>query len=165
MSSFGTEKIEQIIVTYADMIYRVALQNLKNRADAEDIFQEVCLSLLTADAPIGDEAHLKNWLIRVTINKCNNFHNSFWNRNREPLSDTLMSLPDENKELFEEILRLPKTYRNIIYLYYYEGYQINEIAEILGMNRNTVGSYLRRARQKLKTNLTEGGNNYGYEPI
>ncbi|MBR1731690.1 MAG: sigma-70 family RNA polymerase sigma factor, partial [Ruminococcus sp.] len=63
------------------------------------------------------------------------------------------------------ILKLPKTYRNIIYLHYYEGYQIKEIAEILGMNSNTVGSYLRRARQKLKTNLTEGGNTYGYEPI
>ena len=77
--SVGTEKeIEKVIMRYADMIFRIAYQNLKSRADAEDIFQEVCVALLTKDAPLDDEKHLKHWIIRVTINKCNNFHKSFW---------------------------------------------------------------------------------------
>ena len=159
MNAFGTEKIEEIIVKHADMIYRIALQNTKNRADAEDIVQEVCLSLLTADAPIGDEAYIKNWLIRVTVNKCKNFRKSFWNRNREPLSYTLPYLPNDGRELLDEILRLPKPYRNILYLHYYEGYGIREIADILNMKPNTVGSYLKRARDKLKKSMTQGENN------
>ena len=159
MNAFGTEKIEEIIVKHADMIYRIALQNTKNRADAEDIVQEVCLSLLTADAPIGDEAHIKNWLIRVTVNKCKNFRKSFWNRNREPLSYSLPYLSNDGRELLDEILRLPKPHRNILYLHYYEGYGIKEIADILNMKPNTVGSYLKRARDKLKNTLTQGENN------
>lgn len=155
-NSFGTEQIEKIVKLYADMIFRIALQNLKNKTDAEDILQEVCLSLMSGKAPLDDEAHLKNWLIRVTVNKCKNFKTSFWNRNREELSDTFEALPSEGRELFEQILRLPKNYRNVLYLYYYEGYSIAEIAQILKMNQNTVGSTLRRAREKLKTNLTEG---------
>lgn len=38
-----TEKAEQVVRLYADMIYRIALQNLKNEADAQDIFQEFAL--------------------------------------------------------------------------------------------------------------------------
>ena len=156
MNSFGTDKIEETVLKHADMIYRIALQNVKNRADAEDIFQEVCLSLLVSDAPINDEVHIKRWLIRVTINKCNNFHKSYWNRNREPLSETLRTADDDSRELFALIINLPKSYRNLIYLYYYEGYTIKEIAEILEMNPNTVGSTLRKARKKLRAYLTEG---------
>ena len=76
--SVPKNKIEQVIVKYADMIFRIAYQNLKSKADAEDIFQEVCVTLLTKNPPLDDEKHLKYWLIRVTINKCNNFHKSFW---------------------------------------------------------------------------------------
>lgn len=50
----------------------------------------------------------------------------------------------------DQIMKLPKDYRNIIYLYYYEGYKIKEIAEILGKNQNTISSKLQRGRNKLK---------------
>ena len=162
MEKFVDEKkIETIIRQHADMIYRIALQNVKSKADAEDIFQEVCLSLITGNAPIDDALHIRNWLIRVTINKCNNFHKSFWNRNSEPLTETLEYFPPEQQELISEIWKLPKNYRNIIYLYYYEGYKIAEIAELMNLNPNTVSSSLNRARRRLKIILTEGGFNYG----
>ena len=44
--SVPKNKIEQVIVKYADMIFRIAYQNLKSKADAEDIFQEVALHYL-----------------------------------------------------------------------------------------------------------------------
>jgi RNA polymerase sigma-70 factor (ECF subfamily) len=47
MSKLGTEEAEQIIRQYSDMIYRIAVHNLSNIADAEDILQDVCISLLT----------------------------------------------------------------------------------------------------------------------
>ena len=50
----------------------------------------------------------------------------------------------------EELYQLPKDYRNILYLYYYEEYTIKEIAEILGKKQNTVNSKLTRGRRRLK---------------
>lgn len=153
---YGTEnKIEQAIITHADMIYRIAFQNLKNRSDAEDIFQEVCIALISKNPPLDNEAHLKNWLIRVTINKCKNFHKSAWNRRTESLDDHMEFFAPEHKSVLEEIFKLPDNYRNAIYLHYYESFTINEIAEIMGKNPNTVSSWLVRGRKKLKDILSE----------
>ena len=153
-----TLQAEKIIRQYADMIYRIALNNLKNTSDAEDIFQEVCLSLLTKNAPLFDDVHIKNWLIRVTINKCKNFSKSHWQSKTEGLN-----ISAENSEIIgnpipELVYSLPQKYRNIVYLYYYEEYTVPEIAEILGENKNTINSKLQRARKKLKEILEEGDN-------
>lgn len=151
-------KAEEIIREHADMIYRIALHNLKNPADAEDIFQDVCLTLLTKNAPLFDDVHIKNWLIRVTINKCKNFLKSSWQRNRDTL-DAVADTPSEvSPSIPELVYSLPEKYRNIIYLYYYEEYTVAEIAEILKENKNTVNSKLQRARKKLKEILEEGEN-------
>ena len=61
-SSGTKEQTEKIIRKYADMIYRIAFQNLKNRADAEDVFGEVCVALLSKDLP-KEEPYLKHWII------------------------------------------------------------------------------------------------------
>lgn len=150
------EKAEQLIQQYADMIYRIAFQNLKNPADAEDIFQEVCLALLTKNAPLYDENHIKNWLIRVTINKCKSFHKSVWQSRTESISEHTELMAPETSAVMEELYTLPKHYRNVIYLYYYEDYTISEIAEILGKSQNTINSQLQRARKRLKKILEEG---------
>lgn len=155
-NKFGTEKTELVFRQYADMIYRIALHNLSNSADAEDILQEVCLALMTGNPP-DDEPHLKRWLIRVTINKSKNLKRSFWRRNRESLGDYTHLIAPAVPSVPEEIFELPDNYRNIIYLYYFEDYTIPEIAEILGKNENTVKSSLQRARKKLKKLLTEEG--------
>ena len=160
----GTEKAEAVFRRYADMIYRVALHNLDDPADADDILQEVCLVLLTKKIP-EDEEHLKSWLIRVTINKCRDLSRSFWRRNRKSIDDyrrnrksidDYKELEAENPpEIMAELQSLSESYRNIIYLYYYEEYTVSEIAQLLRMNVNTVKSGLRRARDQLKKLLTE----------
>lgn len=154
-NSLASEEAEKIINKYADMIYRIAFQNLKNRADAEDIFQDVCIALITKNPPSDSEEHLKRWLIRVTVNKCCNVHKSVWKTRVEPIDEHLDLPSKEEKEVMEEIWELPKKYRNVIYLYYYESYTIPEIAEILGKSQNTVSSRLTRARKKLRTILTD----------
>ena len=153
-NKFGTAKTELVFRQYADMIYRVALHNLRNSADAEDILQEVCLALMTGNPP-DDEPHLKRWLIRVTLNKCKNLKRSFWRRNRESIEDYTHLPAPEIPAIPDEIYALSENYRSIIYLYYFEDYTVSEIAEILHKNENTVKSSLQRARKKLKTLLTE----------
>ena len=151
---------EKIITEYADMIFRIAFQNLKNKADAEDILQDVRLALLTKNAPLFDEIHIKPWLIRVTLNKCKNFHKSFFKTKTEPLSDYSDICADEDMSLLEDVLSLPKNYRNTLYLFYYEGYSIDEIAQIMSKNPSTIGSWLFRARKKLKNIILDGGSIY-----
>ena len=150
----GTEKAEAVFRRYADMIYRVALHNLDDPADADDILQEVCLILLTKKIP-EDEEHLKSWLIRVTINKCRDLSRSFWRRNRKSIDDYEELEAEKPPEIMAELQSLSESYRNIIYLYYYEEYTVSEIAQLLRMNVNTVKSGLRRARDQLKKLLTE----------
>ncbi len=155
----GTDEAEKIIKEYADMIYRIALHNVKNTADAEDIFQEVCISFITKSPPVCDKEYLKRWFIRVTINKCTSFHRLFWQNHTESIEDHTELEAPAQKEVMAELRQLPKNDRNIIYLYYYESYTIAEIAEILKKNPNTVSSSLQRARKKLKNILIEGGYN------
>ena len=57
--------------------------------------------------------------------------------------------------VLEEILHLPEKYRNVIYLYYYENFTLQDIADTLQKSINTVSSDLQRARKKLKKILTE----------
>lgn len=149
---------EKVIRQYADMVYRIALHNLKNTSDAEDIFQEVCLTLLTKNAPLFDDVHIKRWLIRVTINKCKNFSKSLWQSKTETLDLSREDSRETENLIPELVYSLPQKYRNIVYLYYYEEYTVAEIAEILGENKNTVNSKLQRARKKLKEILEEGDN-------
>ncbi|MBQ7134036.1 MAG: sigma-70 family RNA polymerase sigma factor [Ruminococcus sp.] len=158
MTEYGNikEKAEQIVRQHADMIYRIALQNLKNEADAQDVFQEVCLSLLTKNAPLFDDVHIKHWLIRVTINKCKNLRKSVWNTRTEPLKPDFSVAKEEDLSALELIFSLPINYRNVMYLYYFEQYTVPEISEILKKSKNTVNSQLQRARKKLREILEDG---------
>ena len=156
-----SEQIERIIRKYADMIYRIAYQNTGNYSDADDILQEVSIALVTKDAPLYDEEHLKSWLIRVTINKCRDLHRHLSVIETEPLEDHEDIAAEEKQDIMEEVQQLPENYRTIIYLYYYENYTLQEIADITQKSINTVSSGLQRARKQLKNTLTEEGYSYG----
>lgn len=150
-ASFTEKEYEQIVEHFSDMIFRIAYQNLFHISDAEDVVQDVFLKLLNhKEKNFHDVEHLKSWLIRVTINQCLDYKKSFFRKNTVPLEE--FEIPYEPKEqgIMEELYHLPKDYRNILYLYYYEGYTIKEIAGILKKNQNTVNSKLTRGREKLK---------------
>ena len=135
------QQYNEIVENYSDMIFRIAYQYLFNKYDAEDIVQEVFVKLLTKRVIFKDEEHIKSWLIRVTINQC---------LNTVPIEN--MEIPFEQKEgeILKELQLLKEDERNVLYLYYYEGYKIKEIAKILKQKQNTINSKLTRARKKLK---------------
>lgn len=147
--------------TYSDMVRRICLMYLKNEADIEDIFQNVFLKLLQHKEPFENAAHEKAWLCRVTINQCKDFHKNFFRKHVCSIDDLEIPTEDKTEEgVLWEVLLLPQKYRNAIYLYYYENYQISEIAKILGKKENTVHAHLRRAKAILKNRLRgfEDGN-------
>ena len=140
---------------YAGMLYRLAYARTGSRADAEDVMQEVFVRLLRARPEFRDEEHAKAWLLRVTINRCKSFFRSAWQRKTTGLEDDFPDTPftPDETAVVEAVNRLPKKYRQVIYLYYIEGYATGEIAAILEMPQNTVLSQLARARKLLKTAL------------
>ena len=72
---------DSIVDRYADMVYRLAFAQVKNRTDADDVFQEVFIRLVKYLDTIENEEHLKAWLIRVTINCARKHFGSYWNKN------------------------------------------------------------------------------------
>lgn len=148
--------IEYVVEKYSDMVVRIAYQNLKNQADDEDVTQEVFIKLLK-QPDFNDEEHLKAWLIRVTINQCKDLRKFAWFRKRQPLDEQWKPRGEKQLGILDEIWKLPKDDRNVIYLYYYENYTVPEIARILGKNENTISSRLTRALKKLKIILAEEG--------
>ena len=149
--------IDEAVRRYADMVYRLALLNVKNHSDAEDVFQEVFLKLFRYRKCIQSEEHLKVWLIRVTINQCKTMVTSAWKRHNvaHDMSD-LMDQTEEKEEyaeVYHMVKSLPDKYRQVIHLYYYEELSVKEIAQILGTKEATVKTRLARARKLLDQKL------------
>ena len=142
---------------YIDTVYRVAFSMLKNPHDSDDVTQEVFLKLYTARGEFQSEAHVKNWLVKVTVNTCRNVFRTPWRKveDIEEYAQTLAFETPEQSDLFLAVNSLDRKYRIAVHLYYFEGYSVKEIGEILGVSENTVSTRLARARGKLKAILTE----------
>lgn len=151
------EQFTRLVRRYIDTVFRVALNFLRNPADAEDITQTVFEKLLREQKVFENDEHVRNWLIRVTVNECKKILRAPWRR-VEPIEDYLTAVVFDNpahSELYRAVMALPKKYRIAIYLHYYEGYSTQEIGEILRIPKNTVCSHLKRGRELLKQELQE----------
>ena len=152
------EAFAQAARTYGDTIYRVAYHALDNPQDAEDVMQTVLLRLYECKKNFESEEHVKAWLIRVAINRAKDIRSSFWRRNQVDWEDTMASLPFEepaDSRLFEAVMGLDEKYRIVVHMYYYEDYDIREIAGILHCPSGTIRSRMSRARALLKSKLKE----------
>lgn len=149
------EEIKKIVEEYSDMVLRVAFTYMKNIADAEDMVQEIFIKFVEDFPSFESDDHKKAWIIRVTINLCKNRLKSVWYTRTQPIYDDSAIFTHEESYVLEAVLEMPLKYRRVIFLYYYEGYSIKEISNILGIKETTISSQLQRARQKLKSKLKE----------
>ena len=144
-----------------DNVFAVAFNYFRDPSDADDIVQEVLLKLLKSDVEFESDEHIRNWLLKVAVNQCRKVSVSSWFRKSMPLQEYAESLRYEDPEesaLFFAVMGLPKKYRVVIHLFYYEDYSVARIAEILHSREGTVKSQLNRGRQLLKTKLMEAWN-------
>lgn len=154
MCSFGTNGyICRIVDQYSRMLQKLALTRLPP-ADAEDVVQEVFLKLMTARPHFRDEGHERAWLIRTTLNRASDIRKAA-ERNNLPLEEDVPSREEELPRLLSAVQALPSKYSAVIHLFYYEGYSIKEISEMLKLPGSTVGTRLSRGRDKLKELLKE----------
>ena len=146
---------------YGEMVFRICFIHLKNQQDAYDATQETFLKLLQDDKSFHNDEHAKAWLITVSSNICKNMLKSFWYKNRAG-SDALLLLSQEetavnaeHNEVLEAVLRLPQKYKDLVYLHYYEGYSIEEIAKMMGKKSSTLRSRLSKAKRLLRDYLND----------
>lgn len=154
------EKAKRIVEEYSTMLLRVAINQLGNQNEAEDIVQKVFLKLIKTNPDFDNSEHEKAWLLRVAINECKDLQKSSAKKKNTPLEEGITveegADTESRLEIVSAIQKLPAKYRNVIYLFYYEGYTTAEIADILKIKKGTVESQLFRARDQLK-DLLEGG--------
>ena len=152
---------EELYRLYATDVLRLSYFYLGDRQRAEDVCQDVFVKLITT-APDLEEGREKAWLLKVALNRCRDLWRGAWLK-RVTLGDDAfagIAAPDdrdqreEDEALVMAVHRLTPSFREIILLYYYQGYGISEISSMLDLPEGTVSSRLSRARAKLKELLT-----------
>ena len=83
--------IKNVINQYYDMVHKIAYSKTQNVNDADDLTQEVFLKYLQSDKKFDSDDHIKNWLIRVTINTYLHQISSRWNKNTTYMTDELLA--------------------------------------------------------------------------
>lgn len=156
----ASDRVHEIITAYSAMVYRLAYARTANRADAEDIYQEVFFRLFSSNPRLESEEHLRAWLIRTTIHCSINLLKSAWRRYFRPMPENYDApAHEEESDCFDALRlamkRLPEKQRVVIHLYYFEELSTDEIARLLGEKPSTIRSRLMRGREKLKSLLTE----------
>ena len=149
------DEMQRVVEEYSSSLLRAAYSLLKNREDSEDAVQETFLRYMEKAPVFTSREHEKAWLLRVAVNISKNHLSSAWFRKRTDLKEDIPALEQEEQEVLESVLKLPAKYRTVIHLYYYEGYSLSEISQILRSPLSTVTTRLSRARKKLAILLKE----------
>ncbi len=146
----------RILDKYGNTLLRVAYSYLHNMADAEDILQDTLIQYLKNSPSFDNESHEMAWLITVASNLSKNKINYNKLRDTDELSEELVSQEKEDLNfVWEAVKQLPENSREVIHLFYQEGYSTGEIAEILKRKEATVRSDLKRGRERLRKILKE----------
>ena len=155
--------IRQMIDENQTALLRMCYLYLHDVQLAEDAVQETFIKAVRAWDSFRGEAGVRTWLTRIAMRTCMDMRRGFWFR-RVDRRVTPEMLPDRAQEAEEgesaltlAVMNLPKKEREVILLYYYQDMNMKDIAETLGVTQPTVSYRLRRAREKLRTEL-EGRN-------
>ena len=147
-------QFEEYIDKYANLVFHVALANTSSFHDAQDIAQEVYIKLYNSKS-FESEVHLKNWLVRVTINQCNSLHRRFFKKKYVDVDISEFIISKESIQIHDELMILSKVERTIVYLYYIEGYTYKEISDMTGRSISSVSRDIKNALKQLRSQLKE----------
>ncbi|QUG41647.1 sigma-70 family RNA polymerase sigma factor [Psychrobacillus sp. INOP01] len=160
--------LEKMMIEYGNELVRLAFSYVKDTEIAKDMVQNTFIKCYKNLDSFRFDAQIKTWLYRITINECKDYLKS-WNYKmvqvRSFINETAKSiLPStektvidkyNNEEIKDTIFSLPKVYREVVYLYYYDSLKTEEIAKVLDIPVNTVKTRLRRAKQRLELMIKE----------
>ena len=150
------ERAENFMKQYGNQVLRMAYAYVHNMDEAEDILQETLIKILEVKLESDNEEYIKAYFLRTASNIAKNHISANKRHETDELNEELVA--EEKADLsfvWEAVKSLPDPQRDVIHLFYEEGYQTAEIANILGRKEATVRSDLKRAREKLKVILKE----------
>lgn len=138
---------------------KVAKSYLSCEADVADAMQETILACYEKLDTLRQPEYFKTWLIRILINKCKDILLQRRDVESQPKTEDAGTSADDyaNVEFMELLGSLDEKYRTILVLYYAEGFNTREIADMLQLNEHTVKSRLVRARKKFAQEYHEEG--------
>lgn len=146
---------EEIIRHNSNVVYRLAYAQMRNKTDADDLYQEVFLRYINKKPQFESDEHMKAWFIRVTVNCAKKHFTSSWFK-KHVISDSLPEeIIDEKTDLDIDLDGLPEKYRHVIHLFYYEDMSVDQISEVLGKKASTIRTQLTRGRRLLRDILEE----------
>lgn len=162
--NFVRDDFDGIVGRYQGMVYSIAYHALGDQARAEELAQDVFLSLYEQAARIQDESHLKNWLRRVTSTRCIDESRRLKFRSKLALEDlpepaVVAETPDPalQGEVQRALLTLKPDARAVVVLRYQEELEPAQISELLGIPLATVKSRLFRALGAMRECLEQAG--------
>ena len=155
-----TLSFDRLYELYATDVLRVSYYYLGNRELAEDVTQDVFIKLLT-NRPALEEGREKAWLLKVALNRCRDLWRSAWIKKvvlghpafeSFPAPDEIGRMADQ-QSLAEAVNRLKPEFKEVVLLFYYQGFSVAEISDMLQIAEGTVSSRLSRARERLQKEL------------
>ncbi len=150
------EYLRGILDKHGNRILRLAYSYVHNMEDSEEILQDVLIKLISQAPAFASSEHEKAWILRVTANLSKNRIEYNKLRDTDELNEELVAEKKEDLSyIWEAVRSLPESYREVIHLFYEEGYQTEEIAAILNESGANIRTRLKRARKKLKEILRE----------
>lgn len=144
--------LEETVKAYSDPLYKICILMLCNEQDAKDAVQETFCRFLEKKPDFKDKEHEKAWLLKVAVNYCRDMLRFRLRHPQVPIDELAESLiaGKDQQETFLELMELPARQRAVIYLYYVEGYQVKEIARMLGISAQAVRKRMQRGREQLR---------------
>lgn len=156
MKTMNKEQFCEQIRALELSMYRYALGSLKNTADAEDAVSEAVLKAYVHLPDLKKPDRFKSWIMSILANEIRTQMSRGGRMElTEDMSRYQKSASTENRELWRTVMLLPAEFRDVVILYYYEGFRTREIADILDYPEGTVKSRLNRARNQLRRMLEE----------
>ena len=154
--------LERLIQENEVALKRLCYLYLHDEAMAEDAVQETFLKAYRFLQDFRGEANERTYLTRIAINTCKDMLRTGWFRHmdRRVMPEELPAREEADpyhREVAAAVMNLPRKLREVILLYYYRGLNMQEIAEVLNITQPAVTGRLKRAREKLKTELKGGG--------
>ncbi len=145
-----SKNAEAVIRRNSEMVYRLAFSQMKNKDDADDVYQDVFCRYIKKKQTFDSPEHEKAWFIRVTLNCSKTALKSFWKTKISELDENTEIVDVDKEDLSYALLKLPKRYSAVIHLFYYEDLSVDEISEMLKINKANVRMLLTRSRRALK---------------
>ena len=159
----------EIYNRYCKAMYNVALRIVKDQHFAEDIMQESFLKAFNKIDSYQGDVSFGAWLKRITINCSIDFYKKNNKNYLEDYNNAVVSVPEiteQNQEcsdlqdlktqhLLAALMALKESYRVVLTLFYIEGYDQEEISQIVGISASNCRTTLCRAKEKLRSNLKQ----------